>query len=785
MMPCGMAGFSSTGMAASSFNGGMNSPKRIEAARLAGIVVLAFAVWLPCPAPAQDFPRAENIPAQPLRVQISRLIQALDYLGAPLGDDTIRDLAKAAASGDAQLVSEVQKLLDPLCLAAVQISPESRVSTVQGPAPLSLIEGDDRLFLVKILNTAGVTAPLGVLSTEASIDVATVTERPLAPRLSGQVLEYAVIALRSSVVGQVATVLQFDVGQGSQDVGFRSDLALTFAANAAHRISLKMLDAETGEAITAALEIRDASGVIHPSQARRVAPDFRFHPQVYRANGETLRLPAGEYEVGLSRGPEYVAKTLHLEVTESAEQSWELSLKRWIDPSKFGWWSGDHHIHAAGCKHYLVPSEGVHAADMFRHINGEDLKVGSNLTWGPCFDYQKQFFTGEIDKVSKYPYLLRYDVEVSGFGSHRSGHLCLLRLRDQIYPGGDSSDHWPTLCLNTLRWAQKQGAVCGPAHSGWGLAVDSDQLPNYEIPPFDGIGANEYIVDVTHEVPGPDGELVPAVDFLSMVDTPYVWELNIWYHTLNCGYRTRISGETDFPCIYGERVGLGRSYIKLDGKLDYDAWCEGISQGRGYVSDGLSHLIDMKVNGHELGVDGSEVKLDEADTISVSAKVAARLDESPQQLAEIPHGGLKRDKPEIAAQPYAQKPYWHLERARIADSRDVKVELVVNGYPAAEKIIAADGSLQDLVFDNVRIDKSSWVALRILPSSHTNPVFVIVGDQPIRPSKRSAEWCLASVEKCWSEKEKLIDPTELEQAKADYRHAREAYAKVLAEAVGE
>ena len=87
-----------------------------------------------------------------------------------------------------------------------------------------------------------------------------------------------------------------------------------------------------------------------------------------------------------------------------------------------------------------------------------------------------------------------------------------------------------------------------------------------------------------------------AVDFISTVDTPYVWELNIWYHTLNAGFRTRISGETDFPCIYGERVGLGRSYVKLDGKLDYDDWCEGIRQGRNYVSDGKSHLMDFKVN---------------------------------------------------------------------------------------------------------------------------------------------------------------------------------------------
>src|SRR5918992_3527321 len=174
----------------------------------------------------------------------------------------------------------------------------------------------------------------------------------------------------------------------------------------------------------------------------------------------------------------------------------------------------------------------------------------ATITWGPAFDTQKRFFTSRDDLVSRPPYLLHYDVEVSGFGSHQSGHLVLLRLKEQIYPGGASYEHWPTLGLNTLRWAKRQGAVCGPAHSGFGLEVNSSELPNYIVPPFNGIGANEYIVDVTHEVPGPDGKPVPAVDFISTVDTPYVWELNIWYHTLNVGFRTRVSGETDFPCVY-------------------------------------------------------------------------------------------------------------------------------------------------------------------------------------------------------------------------------------------
>ena len=94
------------------------------------------------------------------------------------------------------------------------------------------------------------------------------------------------------------------------------------------------------------------------------------------------------------------------------------TVTRWIDPAKRGWISGDHHIHAAGCLHFDNPTEGVGPSDMMRHILGEDLKVGCCLTWGPCFDYQKRFFTGKPDDVSRPPYLLRYDVEVPAPASH-------------------------------------------------------------------------------------------------------------------------------------------------------------------------------------------------------------------------------------------------------------------------------------------------------------------------------------------------------------------------------
>ena len=304
----------------------------------------------------------------------------------------------------------------------------------------------------------------------------------------------------------------------------------------------------------------------------------------------------------------------------------------------------------------------------------------------------------------------------------------------------------------------------GRRTSGWGLITKSQEIPNLEIPPFDGIGANEYIVDVTHMVPGPDDELVPAVDFISTVDTPIHAELNIWYHTLNVGFRTRISGETDFPCIYGERVGLGRSYVKVDGRLTYDQWCKGIQAGRNYTGDGRSHLIDFTINGVELGTKDSTVKLAAPGKVNITAKVAALLNE----------------KRTFQPGDYNKKPYWHIERARIGDSRRVPIEVVVNGQPVSTTELAADGTLVDFV-QGIEIAKSSWVALRILGTCHTNPIWVIVDDKPVRASKQSAEWCLAGVDKCWSQKERFIDEDEMEDAKAAYEHAREVYRRRIAE----
>jgi hypothetical protein len=774
---------------------------------------------------AQDVPFVAAVDRQPLEAATLRLEQALQLAGSPLSAEESAQLQELfTQTNDSRVVQGIQELLDKHCLLVVNINPESRVKVGRGPVRPQLDQRGWTNFLVKVINEAGVTAPLVCSSPQAEpmlrrsssaakpemkispadaagrwLDLASVTSQPLAKTLSGLPLEYRIIQLYSRDAGQREATLSIHVGQGTQDLGFRSDVPILFECRPAIDIPLVVHD-QDGQPTTCSLLIKDSQNRVYPNPSRRLAPDFFFHEQIYRADGESISLAPGQYRVVVYRGPEYHASEIELTVAENEKPApLEIELKRWIHMAEHGWFSGDHHVHAAGCAHYENPTEGVTPEDMVRHLVGEDLNVGCVLSWGPCWYYQKQYFDGKVSELSRPGSLMRYDVEVSGFPSSHAGHLCLLNLTEDDYPGTQSIEEWPTWTLPVLQWGKEQGGVVGYSHSGWGLALPdylpngsrgalpktwggadsgqksraADKLPDYAMPPFDGIGANEFIVAVTHGV----------CDFISAVDTPVIWEMNVWYHTLNCGFRSRISGETDFPCIYGERVGLGRSYVQVPeltsaADLKYEDWVQGLKAGRSYVSDGLSHLLQFSVGDQQLGTVGdsdqsSQLNLAQAGKQTVHCQVAAMLPETRDALGRS-----------IAARRLDEKPYWHLERARRGESRKVPVELIVNGQSVAQQMIVADGSPQELEFE-VDLPHSSWLAIRILPSMHSNPIFIEVAGEPIRASRRSATWCRDAVDVCWSQKHTKMRQEEIQAAKQAYDQARETYAKILTEAVVE
>ncbi len=765
-----------------------------------------------------------EVEGQPLGENVNRLLQALESLGSPLPAETTRSLHDAAKARDAK---KIQQVLDAHVLVQVTINPESRVKAARGPAAANLQQGGYTPIIVKVANDSPVTAPLNISSPQSGnrfsggaagpkpgdrdrfLEVEMFVKEPLTKNLSGLKAEYAIALLYSSEAGKREATLAFDVGQGTQDLGFRAQVSILFEVKPAIPVKLSIRDTD-GKPTTGRFTFRDKDGRIHPPRAKRLTPDFFFQDQVYRHDGGTVLLPPGEFTMEYGRGPEY--RLLKKNVTIPAKgppgrpPEIAVKLERWVNTMDFGFYSGDHHIHAAGCAHYTNPTEGVFAEDMFLHVKGEALNVGCNLTWGPCYEFQRQFFQPYPHKVSEPFTVLKYDIEVSGFGSQALGHVCLLNLRDQSYPGSDGTKThgWPTWTTPLMRWAKAQGAYTGYAHSASGLGVNPQQLaqrtigeldadkdgkinhdeaaakllpddfaaldankdnaitqqelargvqsamsrlPNYCVPQMDGIGAQEICVTSAARV----------CDFISAMDTARVPEWNCWYHVMNCGFPLKASGETDFPCISGSRVGEGRVYVQLGkiDKIDFGEWCEGLAKGRSYVSDGYAHALEFSVAGK---TPGAEVNLDKPGKLTAKAKVSF--------ASETPLGTSKG--------------------GQVPEGKMRNVELVVNGRAVASKEVPADDRIHEVTFD-VDIERSSWVALRQFPQMHTNPVNVLVGGKPIRASRKSALWCIGTIEQLWRVRGQpgpgpRIAEHERAEAEKTFKWAIEQYRKIAAEA---
>lgn len=746
--------------------------------------------------------QVSGVHSQPLLSQALRLKEALSYLGSPLApeDEKQLDILRDQAPG-ATVSQQIQKILDPYCLFEVDINPEGRVKVDRGRAKAQMIQGGWTSFLVKIKNDATVTSELQVESPNAVspihlssgshvvhpehvisagqvanrfLEAKMYNRRPLHEHLTGFVLEYAVVQLYSKETGPREAEIGFNVGQGSQDIGFRNTVHVLFDIRPSVKVKFKVQD-DDGKPVMGSFTITDSidrvpgrlSGV-YPLPARRVPafdeyPDFFFQQQIYRKDGESVLLPPGRYHVKYTRGPEYVVQYKTITIPEGIDSiEIPFQLNRWINMSKLGWHSGDHHVHAAGCAHYDSPAEGVPPDAMWRQVQGEDLNVSAMLTWGPSWYHQKRYFSGRKDNpLSDKRNIIRYDVEVSGFPSSHSGHLVLLNLKEDDYPGAEKVEDWPSWTGPVLQWAKSQGAITGYAHSGWGLVPTTPlaqrEVPNYILPTMDGIGANEYIVTVTQGL----------VDIYSLGNTPAEWELNMWYHTLNSGFRVSASGETDFPCITDMRVGLARSYFKPSNKtISYEAYIDALKRGRSYVSVGHSHIMDFAANGLEVGTNNSELRLSGPRQVSFTADIASYLEP------------VSPDAPKDAR--FKDQSFWSVEWSRIGESRNVKAELIINGVSIDTVLIKADGKVQPVTF-NYKVDRSCWAAIRIWGSAHTNPIYITVNNQPIK-EKRSAEWCLNALEQCWKKKEPNIRPSEKDAAAKSYDAARKVYQQIIKKA---
>lgn len=148
---------------------------------------------------------------------------------APAPGAADKPASPPAAPSDPVLPEESQALL------TISISPESRVKASAGDATPLLKQGAWTEFPITIENAARMTAPL-IIESEQEMDGDGDTARdrwlkielqPAGP-LTGALHEERTLRLWSRDHGKRAAILHANAGQGTQDLGFRSDVLITF-----------------------------------------------------------------------------------------------------------------------------------------------------------------------------------------------------------------------------------------------------------------------------------------------------------------------------------------------------------------------------------------------------------------------------------------------------------------------------------------------------------------------------------------------------------------------------
>jgi hypothetical protein len=500
------------------------------------------------------------------------------------------------------------------------------------------------------------------------------------------------------------------------------------------RVELTVVDAATGQSMPARLSVTAADGrSFAPDDAWRHADEAfvrgeqPFELGYFHTRGRAAVVtPPGPVVVQAWRGPEYATAREELALAPGETRALRLTLRRLDDLPARGWWGGDLHVHMNYGGHYRNTP-----ATLAFQGQAEGLHLIENLVVNkeqriPDIDA----FRTTPDPVSTPRFLLVHGQEFhTGFW----GHTALLGLRDHYllpdYSGQANTASASLVPTNAdvADLAHAQGALMGYVHP-FDAAVDPDNAGeplSYALPVDAALGKVDYL-----EVMGFSDHLITS---------------DVWYRLLNCGFRIPAGAGTDaFPNFASLRgpAGLLRTYVKSGPRLDHRAFLDGLKQGRTFVTNAPLLAFDVEGRGP-----GDEIVL--AAGRPLQAKVSLR--------SAVP-----------------------LDR----------LQVVGNGKVVAEVALAGDRTRAEASI-TLPAETSGWYVLRafserprlpvldLYPFASTSPVYVRVGDRPVR-SAADAAWFVRWVDRviaAASAHQGWNTPAEREAALGQLARAREEYVR--------
>ncbi len=393
------------------------------------------------------------------------------------------------------------------------------------------------------------------------------------------------------------------------------------ACLAGGQLDLVVVDRDTGEPIACRMHLRNAPGLARrPSD--RTLPYWHDH---FALPGKTLlRLPLGNYEFTLERGPEYRTRRGHFTFEKFADDATQVDLQRCVHMAAEGWYSGDLDVQRTPREiELLMAADDLHFAELIP----PNAEAPAGVFAEPVLRFDGDRFCG-----------------VGGTRIARAGTDLLVFHLDRA-PEFDPADgeYPPTVRFLLEQRSRRQAASDGAGQrSTW---IDVARPFSWDLPMLLAHG----LVDSIQVAHGQlcretvlDGEGDGKPRDRERYRAPWgtgQWSQEIYFRVLECGFRIpptagSASGASPNP------VGYNRVYVHLDGEPSYDAWWQNLREGRATVTNGP--LLRPSVRGE---LPGHVFRLEEGATLEVHIGLTLSTREPISYLDIVQNGEVRHSIP--------------------------------------------------------------------------------------------------------------------------------------------
>lgn len=484
---------------------------------------------------------------------------------------------------------------------------------------------------------------------------------------------------------------------------------------AAAQVRGTIIDADTGRAVAARLTIRDADGKWYfPKPAvpegtaieykRQVSPTSLEMHTTLSAYPFVVEVPPGKYQFHVERGKEYMPVDREVVVGEEAVEV-KLTLTRWINMAKQGWYSGDVHLHRALDEvPNLVLAEDLNVAFPLSHwvTTAETGPIKGNRI-PSAVPAPEPILVDATHLI--YPLNTEFEIFTIGKRPHTLGAVLILGQRTIVDEGVPPVG-------KVAKQAHAEGAYLDLEKHSWAwsptivpvMQVEFFELANNHCWPSE-FAFHSWTLDMKGDYMGLETNDKGFTEW-GWIDFGF----KTYYAFLNCGLKLRPTAGTGSG-VHPVPAGFGRVYVEVEEPFTVKRWLDGLNAGRSFVTTGP--MLRTQVNGRP---DGEGIR-----------------SEGPQRL-------------KITGRAESAAP---LDRIEIIVNGDVRHTLKPDNKPTENKAFISE------IDQEIMADRTCWVAVRAFEQhpqkrirfAHGSPIHIEIGGKPIRPKPAEVEYFISRVQR--------------------------------------